>query len=51
MVSEVADTIAVLYNGEIVDFGAASKILKNPEHEYTKKLIDSFHMGKKQRHK
>ena len=51
VVSEVADTIAVLYNGEIVDFGAVSKILKNPEHEYTKKLIDSFHMGKKQRHK
>ena len=39
VVSQIADKIAVICKGEIVEFGEAKQILKNPQHEYTKKLI------------
>jgi ABC-type dipeptide/oligopeptide/nickel transport system ATPase subunit len=39
VISEVADDIAVLYGGKIIEVGAAEKILNNPEQDYTKKLI------------
>ena len=41
VVSEIADRIAVLYRGEIVESGDTQNILSNPSHDYTKKLIDS----------
>ena len=41
VVSEIADRIAVLYKGEIVESGDTQNILSNPSHDYTKKLIDS----------
>ena len=40
-VSEMADHIAVLYKGKIIESGNAKNILINPSHDYTKKLIDS----------
>lgn len=39
VVGSIADRIAVMYNGQIVETGQASEILKNPKHEYTKKLL------------
>ena len=41
VVSEIADRIAVLYRGEIIESGDTQNILSNPSHDYTKKLIDS----------
>ncbi len=38
-VSYMADTIGVMKEGRIVEEGPAENILKNPKHEYTKKLL------------
>lgn len=37
----VADRIAVMYSGQIVELGPANQIVSNPMHPYTKKLFDS----------
>ena len=39
VVSKISDNIAVMFNGEIVEFGKTKKILSNPNNKYTKKLI------------
>ena len=39
VVAEIADRIAVLRLGEMVEQGPASQILLNPQHPYTQKLI------------
>ena len=39
VVSKISDNIAVMFNGEIVEFGKTKKILNNPNDQYTKKLI------------
>ncbi len=41
IVAEVADRVIVLYKGEIVEEGNVFKIFDNPEHPYTKKLLNS----------
>ncbi|MBP5352473.1 MAG: ABC transporter ATP-binding protein, partial [Alphaproteobacteria bacterium] len=41
LVHKIADHIAVMYKGEIVEYGDAEKIFHKPEHSYTKKLISS----------
>lgn len=38
----IADYIAVMYEGRIVEYGPACKILEKPEHPYTKTLKDSI---------
>jgi len=38
---EVCDVIAVMYAGEIVELNEASKILDNPQHPYTRGLVDA----------
>ncbi|MFH1644958.1 MAG: ABC transporter ATP-binding protein [Candidatus Omnitrophota bacterium] len=42
IVKKVADKIAVMYKGKIVEVGDMAKVLNNPKHEYTKLLIDSM---------
>lgn len=39
VISQIADNILVMYKGEIVEYGETRKILKLPEHEYTKALL------------
>ena len=39
--AQVCDTVAVMLNGEIVEFGAAREIFLNPKHSYTRQLIDA----------
>ncbi|MDR0836950.1 MAG: ABC transporter ATP-binding protein [Propionibacteriaceae bacterium] len=41
VVAEIADTIAVITNGEIVESGDAASVFASPEHEYTKELLDA----------
>jgi peptide/nickel transport system ATP-binding protein len=41
IVAEIADRVAVLRRGEIVEFGPARELLADPRHEYTKMLIAS----------
>ncbi len=42
IVRQVCDRILVLYQGEIVEIGKSEDIYNNPQHEYTKKLLDSI---------
>ncbi len=37
----VADHVAVMYLGEIVEVGTTEQILKDPQHPYTRSLIDA----------
>lgn len=39
VVNEIADEVAVMYKGEIVEQGPAEMIFKNPQHPYTKGLL------------
>jgi peptide/nickel transport system ATP-binding protein len=39
LVSEIADQVAVMYKGKIVEYGAASQIFSHPQHPYTKGLV------------
>ena len=41
VVAEVADRVAVLRSGELVEFASARDLLMAPQHDYTKKLIAS----------
>ena len=42
VVQYMADRIGVMYLGRIVEEGPAHEVVKNPEHPYTKALIDSI---------
>jgi peptide/nickel transport system permease protein len=39
---EIADDIAIMYAGRIVEYGPAEKIRRNPAHPYTQGLLASF---------
>jgi peptide/nickel transport system ATP-binding protein len=39
--AQIADHVLVLQKGRIVEFGPATRIFANPEHEYTKALFNS----------
>lgn len=39
VIASVAHHVAVMYKGEVVEYGEVSQILKNPKHPYTKGLI------------
>jgi peptide/nickel transport system ATP-binding protein len=39
LIAEVADKVAVMYRGKIVEFDDATKIFANPQHPYTKGLV------------
>jgi peptide/nickel transport system ATP-binding protein len=41
-VANLADSVAVMRNGEIVEYGSTEKVLKPPYHEYTELLLDSI---------
>lgn len=41
-VSRLADSLAVMRHGEIVEFNSTGKILQPPYHEYTELLLDSI---------
>lgn len=35
----IADTVAVMFEGEIVEKGTTEQVLMNPQHDYTKRLL------------
>lgn len=41
LVHKIADNIAVMYKGEVVEYGNSEQIFNIPQHDYTKKLISS----------
>jgi len=42
VVANIADWVAVMYAGKIVEYGTANEIFKSPEHPYTKALLRSL---------
>ena len=49
IIRSVADRVAVMFRGQIVETGPVDEILKNPQHAYTKALLDCVpRMGPKQ---
>lgn len=42
VVRYIADNIAVMYKGEIVEYGEAERVFNQPEHAYTKRLLDAI---------
>jgi len=48
VVAEMADRVAVMYAGEIVEIGNVRDIFKNPQHPYTRSLIASIPSMEKQ---
>lgn len=42
VVRYLADNIAVMYKGKIVEYGDAERVFNEPEHDYTKKLLDAI---------
>src|SRR5207253_29123 len=46
VIAEVADTVAVMYAGKIVELGPAMDVFHNPKHPYTEGLLRSIpHLG------
>lgn len=41
LVSEIADNVAVMYKGEIVEYASAKAIFTNPQNTYTKALLNA----------
>ena len=43
LAQKLADRVAVMKDGQIVETGITEQVLKNPEHSYTKELVRSIH--------
>ena len=41
LVQQFCDRVLVMYHGEIVEEGAPDEVIRNPQNDYTKRLIDS----------
>jgi peptide/nickel transport system ATP-binding protein len=37
----MADRIAIMYQGQIVETGACAEVIEHPQHAYTKQLLES----------
>ena len=42
VVRYLADNIAVMYSGKIVEYGEADEVFLNPKHQYTRKLLSAI---------
>jgi peptide/nickel transport system ATP-binding protein len=46
VVADMADRVAVMLKGDLVEMGTADQVLNHPEHEYTKRLLAAVpHLG------
>lgn len=41
LITSIADRVGVMYHGKMVEVGTAERILSDPTHEYTRRLLDS----------
>jgi ABC-type dipeptide/oligopeptide/nickel transport system ATPase component len=46
VIADIADRVAVMRQGEIVETGAVEEILRRPAHPYTRTLMASMLVGK-----
>lgn len=44
VLEDVCDRLAVMYGGRIVEIGATRDVMTNPQHPYTKRLLQRFHL-------
>jgi len=50
IIADIADRVAVMFRGEIVEYGETKSVLSNPQHPYTRALIDCIpRLGAKRR--
>jgi oligopeptide/dipeptide ABC transporter ATP-binding protein len=49
VIADIADNVAVMYLGKIIEIGTLSQIFKNPMHPYTDRLMKSIPSLKKKR--
>lgn len=47
VVRRVCKKVAVMHNGEIVEYGDTEDVFTNPQHEYTKRLIEAVTSGRR----
>lgn len=47
VVAEIADEVAVMYGGRIVEFGPVVEVLQNPQHPYTVGLLEATVRGQR----
>jgi peptide/nickel transport system ATP-binding protein len=45
VVKYISDEVAVMNNGEVVELADAVQIYKNPQHDYTRKLLGAIPKG------
>jgi peptide/nickel transport system ATP-binding protein len=50
LVEDIADRVAIMQAGEIVESGQVKEIFENPQHPYTKKLLGYLDYGKGRGH-
>ena len=41
VIAQIADTVAIMYLGKVVEYGPVREILKNPKHPYTVNLLQA----------
>lgn len=51
VIANIADNVAVMYRGNIVETGSVRQILGNPQHDYTKSLIAAVPRPDKRLHR
>ncbi|PFG20399.1 ABC transporter ATP-binding protein [Serinibacter salmoneus] len=46
VVADMADRVAVMYKGDLVETGSVEEVLTQPQHDYTKRLLNAVpHLG------
>ncbi len=51
VIAEIADRVAVMYNGQLVEEGKVTQVLQKPKHDYTKSLISAVPSGDQKLHR
>jgi peptide/nickel transport system ATP-binding protein len=44
VLQDICDRLAVMYGGQIVETGPTQQIMLHPQHPYTKRLLERFHL-------
>lgn len=43
VVANLCDDVAVLHQGEVIEYGGMEDIMESPQHDHTKKMVDMYH--------